>query len=89
MDDVRAATSMARKNVSVMMYPSTGDSMPIWANMYGSVSYTSEGPAPGAIPAAKTAGIIAKPLMRAKPVSNTDVQMPDFRILSSFFMKEE
>ena len=89
MDEVRAAIRIARKNTIVTAPLNTGVSTPILAKMYGSVSYTSAGPAPGSSPAANTAGIMAKAAMIANTVSDTDVQKPDLTILSPFFMKEE
>ena len=80
---------MARKKATVTMYPSTGASAPIRAKIYGSVSYTSDGPAPGSRPAENTAGIMAKPAIRAKAVSETAVHTPTDRIPWSFFINEE
>ena len=59
-DEVSAATRMAAKNRMAATALVTGACAAMLEKMYGSVSKTRPGPAPGAIPAAKTAGRMAK-----------------------------
>ena len=77
---------MVTKKMMAMAALSQGTFVPIWLKIYGSVSNTRPGPAPGAMPAANTAGITAKPAMMANSKSETAVPIPDARMFSSFRM---
>ena len=76
-DEVRAASSRARKKKMAMMPPSGR-----LLKMCGSVMNTRPGPSPGLMPKAKTAGMMAQPAIRAKSVSAIAVSMPNFVILA-------
>ena len=80
MDEVRAAMRMLKKNRTDTTVPA----QPIWLKMYGRVSNTRPGPSSGWMPAAKTAGITAKPASRANSRSKAAVQLPAETIFSSF-----
>ena len=73
---------MHRKNSMAAAALTTGRLMPIFANMKGRVSKMRPGPEDGSIPAVKTAGIMAKPAMRANIASKNAVQVPDARRFS-------
>jgi len=86
MADVRAATRIVTKKMMAMTALSQGSPAPILLKMNGNVSNTRPGPAPGSMPAAKTAGITAKPAMMANRRSETAVPMPEAKMFSSFRM---
>ena len=89
MEEVRAATNTATKNSIAAIALSSGAPVPILAKMKGRVSKMSPGPAPGSMPAAKTAGITAKPASIANIRSKNAVPSPDPSRSSSFFTNEE
>jgi hypothetical protein len=68
------------KNAIAMMEPPG-----IWAKMCGRVMNTSPGPSEGEIPYANTAGMIARPAIRANSVSNTPVR-DDVAMIFSFLL---
>ena len=82
MAEVRAAKQIVTKKSMATTELSTGVTSPILEKMKGRVSNMSPGPAPGSIPAAKTAGITAKPAMRAKSRSKKVVPKPETRMFS-------
>ena len=55
---------------------------PIWEKIYGRVSKISPGPLPGSMPAANTAGMMAKPASIANSKSETAVPTPATRRFS-------
>ena len=67
---------MVRKKRMETMSQSHGTSAPIVEKMNGRVSKMSPGPAPGSMPAAKTAGMMAKPAMIANSRSKSAVKKP-------------
>ena len=73
--EVIAATTMLKKNTMEKMVLRTGSSAPMDEKMKGMLWKMRPGPAPGSMPAAKTAGMMAKPAMRADTRSKTDVSM--------------
>ena len=86
MDDVSAATTIVRKNRIETILPSAAEEDTIVPKMYGSVSNMRPGPAPGSIPAAKTAGMIANPAMSANSRSNAAVPKPEASMSASYFI---
>ena len=74
---------MVRKKMMAMMALIQGRFVPILLKMKGRVSKTRPGPAPGVMPAAKTAGMMAKPARTAKSRSATAVPAPETRMFSS------
>ena len=66
-----------------------GAAEPILQKMKGTVSKIRAGPTPGSIPAAKTAGMTAKPAIRAKRRSKTVVPTPETSMFSLGLMYEE
>ena len=77
MDEVRAASSKARKKKMATMPPAGS-----WLKIYGSVVKTRPGPSPGLMPKAKTAGMMAQPAISANSVSATAVSVPILTIFS-------
>ena len=76
-EEVMAARKSAKKKRSCSMEPNG-----ICWNISGSTTNTSPGPSEGAMPNAKTAGIMARPERRAKAVSEIDVSIEVFIMLS-------
>ena len=75
-----AANDMNTKNAVPHILPPA-----IWLNMLGSVINKSDGPAPGATPYAKPAGIIMNPAIRATNVSSRMILTASPPIVLSFF----
>ena len=76
-DDVKADARTVRKNRMAAMELIHGISTPICAKMYGRVSKMRPGPLPGSMPAANTAGMMARPARMAKARSETAVPTPE------------
>ena len=68
---------------------SQGMVWPICAKMNGSVSKISPGPLPGSMPAANTAGMMARPASIANNRSETAVPTPVTRMFSFLLTYEE
>ena len=89
MAEVNAANTIVTKNNTATTLLSQGaESAPIFAKIYGSVSKMSPGPAPGSMPAANTAGMMANPAIRANIRSKPTVPKPVARIFSRLWMYE-
>ena len=88
-DDVRAEKRTVRKNRMAAMELSQGIVWPICEKMYGRVSNISPGPQPGSMPAANTAGMMAKPASIANNKSETAVPTPVTRRFSFLLTYEE
>ena len=76
MEEVRAAMKMATKNRMDARALRMGACCARLEKIKGSVSKMSVGPAPGSIPAEKTAGMMEKPARRAKERSLRAVPTP-------------
>ena len=81
--------SIVRKNRMAMMELKTGIVSLSEVKINGSVSKMRPGPAPGSIPAEKTAGIMAKLAIMAKRKSETPVAKPVTTGFSCFLIYEE
>ena len=81
--EVMAATMTVKKNRTEAMVLRVGASWPILQKMYGMLWKMRPGPAPGSIPAAKTAGMMARPASSANIRSETAVPALEARIFSS------
>ena len=81
--EVIAATMTVKKNSMAATVLTSGACAPILQKMYGMLWKMRPGPAPGSIPAAKTAGIMARPASSAKSRSETAVPALDTIMFSS------
>ena len=87
--DVIAATTTEKKKSAATHLATSGEAAPIPMKTCGRVWYTRPGPLLGAIPAEKTAGIMANPARTENRRAARTVPTPEATKFSSLWMYDE